>query len=150
MKRFSLIGLAGLAAANVIPKELSLNRPPKILDATINAANLGSFEQLIDHDNPSLGTFSQRFWYSDEFWAGPGSPVVFFTPGEVEASGYTGYLTNKTITGLFAQAVGGAVVMMERTMSPENDRERRADQRQIATGANRRRTTSSRPRTCST
>ncbi|KAK8211846.1 putative serine peptidase [Phyllosticta capitalensis] len=113
MKRLSLIGLAGLAAANVIPKELSLNRPPKILDATINAANLGSFEQLIDHDNPSLGTFSQRFWYSDEFWAGPGSPVVFFTPGEVEASGYTGYLTNRTITGLFAEAIGGAVVMME-------------------------------------
>lgn len=73
----------------------------------------GTFEQLIDHTNPSLGTFSQRFWWGDEYYAGPGSPVVFFTPGEIAAQYYTGYLTNLTITGLFAEAIGGAVVMME-------------------------------------
>ena len=38
-----------------------------------------TFEQLIDHDNPSLGTFSQFYYYSTEFWKGPGSPVVLFT-----------------------------------------------------------------------
>jgi hypothetical protein len=37
-----------------------------------------------------------------------------FTPGEVDATEYTGYLTNRTITGAYAQAIGGAVVMVER------------------------------------
>jgi hypothetical protein len=37
-----------------------------------------------------------------------------FTPGEIAAAGYTGYLTNRTITGAYAQAIGGAVVMVER------------------------------------
>lgn len=35
----------------------------------------GTFQQLIDHHNPSLGTFSQRFFWSDEFYGGKGSPV---------------------------------------------------------------------------
>lgn len=39
--------------------------------------------------------------------------MVFFTPGEIKADQYTGYLTNLTITGQFAKAVGGAVVMLE-------------------------------------
>jgi len=41
------------------------------------------------------------------------SPIVFFTPGEVAAAGYTGYITNRTITGLFAQEIKGAAVMLE-------------------------------------
>ncbi|KAJ9136619.1 putative serine protease EDA2 [Pleurostoma richardsiae] len=73
----------------------------------------GTFDQLIDHSNPSLGTFKQQYWWSDEFYAGPGSPVVFFTPGEVAAAGYTGYLKNTTITGMMAQAIGGATILLE-------------------------------------
>lgn len=73
----------------------------------------GVFQQLLDHGDPSLGTFNQSFWWSSEYWQGPGSPVVFFTPGEAAAAGYTGYLTNRTITGQFAQSIGGAVVLME-------------------------------------
>ena len=38
-----------------------------------------TFEQLIDHGNTSLGTFSQFYYYSTEFWKGPGSPVILFT-----------------------------------------------------------------------
>lgn len=40
--------------------------------------------------------------------------VVFFTPGESAADGYEAYLTNKTLTGLFGQEIGGAVVLIER------------------------------------
>ena len=29
------------------------------------------FDQLIDHNNPSLGTFKQRYWHTWEFY-GPG------------------------------------------------------------------------------
>jgi len=32
----------------------------------------GTFDQMIDHANPKLGTFEQRFWYGTEFWKGPG------------------------------------------------------------------------------
>lgn len=40
--------------------------------------------------------------------------VVLFTPGEEDASGYVGYLKNTTITGLIAQTIGGAVIVLER------------------------------------
>lgn len=36
------------------------------------------------------------------------------TPGEGAADGYQGYLTNKTITGLYAQEIQGAAVIIER------------------------------------
>ncbi|GME32856.1 putative serine protein [Neofusicoccum parvum] len=115
-----LVGAASVAA-NVLPKDRSLFRPPPPpadgvaakFQTAAQATGSGTFEQLIDHENPSLGTFSQRYWWSSEYWAGPGSPVVFFTPGEGAADGYTGYLTNRTITGLFAQAIQGAAVILE-------------------------------------
>lgn len=108
--------LAGRVTANVLGSLRQLVPPPLVDDRDeISKRTIvqGVFQQLIDHSNPGLGTFSQRFWYSTEYYAGPGSPVIFFTPGEVAADDYTGYLTNLTITGLFAQAVQGAVVMME-------------------------------------
>ena len=40
--------------------------------------------------------------------------MVLFTPGEEAAAGYTGYLTNVTITGLYAQEIKGAVILLER------------------------------------
>ncbi|KAH8911725.1 serine carboxypeptidase S28 [Coniochaeta sp. PMI_546] len=72
-----------------------------------------TFQQLIDHSNPSLGTFSQWYWWNTTFWKGPGSPVVLFTPGEVEAPGYTGYLTNLTMIGQYAQEIGAATILLE-------------------------------------
>ncbi|KAF7364825.1 Peptidase S28 [Mycena venus] len=70
------------------------------------------FQQLIDHNNPSLGTFTQRYWHTSEFYE-EGGPIILFTPGEDNASPYTGYLTNATINGLIAQQVNGAVVLLE-------------------------------------
>lgn len=72
-----------------------------------------TFEQYIDHSNPGLGKFSQLYFWSTEFWGGPGSPVILFTPGEVNASGYTGYMTNRTTTGVVAQEIGAAVIIIE-------------------------------------
>ncbi|KAF5487287.1 putative extracellular serine carboxypeptidase [Colletotrichum siamense] len=71
------------------------------------------FEQLIDHDAPELGTFQQRYWVNSTYWKGPGSPIIVFTPGEVAAEAYSGYLTDRALTGSIAKAVGGAVVMVE-------------------------------------
>jgi hypothetical protein len=38
-----------------------------------------TFEQYIDHTNPSLGKFQQRYWYNSEFWGGQGSLVSTFS-----------------------------------------------------------------------
>ena len=35
----------------------------------------GFFKQLLDHENPGLGTFYQRYFYDTQYWNGPGSPV---------------------------------------------------------------------------
>ncbi|KAI6101248.1 peptidase S28 [Pisolithus sp. B1] len=70
------------------------------------------FNQLIDHTNPGLGTFQQRYWMSWEYYK-PGTPIIFMTPGEVNAQDYTGYLTNATINGLIAQQQNGAAVIIE-------------------------------------
>ncbi|KAH8812182.1 serine carboxypeptidase [Xylogone sp. PMI_703] len=72
-----------------------------------------TFEQLIDHDNPSLGTFSQFYYYSTEFYKGPGSPVVLFCPGEDAALTYSGYVSTDTTTGVIAKEIGAAVIVLE-------------------------------------
>ncbi|KAK4160176.1 serine carboxypeptidase S28-domain-containing protein [Cladorrhinum sp. PSN259] len=74
----------------------------------------GTFDQLIDHANPSLGTFKQRFWYSSEFWKGPGSPIFVVNPGEQSAAGFNRtYFTSARLTGRMAKEMGGAVLIME-------------------------------------
>lgn len=44
-----------------------------------NSAGAATFDQPIDHNNPSLGTFKQRYWYNTTYWKGPGSPVSIFS-----------------------------------------------------------------------
>lgn len=72
-----------------------------------------TFEQHIDHKDHGLGTFSQFYMYSTEFWGGPGCPVIVFTPGEVNASAYTSYLTTNRTTGVVAQEIGAAIIVIE-------------------------------------
>ncbi|KAJ5174589.1 uncharacterized protein N7482_000466 [Penicillium canariense] len=100
---------ASVVQAAIAPRPLP---PPSAAESKATYGQ-STFQQLIDHDNPSLGTFSQRYWWSSAWWDGEGAPVVLFTPGEVAADQYTGYLTNRTITGLYAQEIKGAVVMIE-------------------------------------
>ncbi|KAI0040522.1 peptidase S28 [Auriscalpium vulgare] len=73
---------------------------------------LYTFDQLIDHNNPSLGTFQQRYWSTWEYYK-PGGVIILTTPGETTADGYTGYLTNDTINGQIAQAHNGATIVLE-------------------------------------
>ncbi|KAF7294367.1 hypothetical protein HMN09_01166000 [Mycena chlorophos] len=71
-----------------------------------------TFQQLKDHTNPSLGTFTQRFWTTSEFYE-EGGPIILFTPGETNAEEFTGYLTNETINGQIAQQENGATIVLE-------------------------------------
>ena len=89
-------------------------QPPGRFTA-VNLASMGNgtFSQLIDHSNPSLGTFEQFYYWSDEFYSGPGAPVVFFTPGEVAAEGYEIFLSTNSTPGVIAQQLGAAAVVVE-------------------------------------
>lgn len=40
--------------------------------------------------------------------------IVFFTPGESEASGFTGYITPFALPGVIAREIKGAAVLVER------------------------------------
>lgn len=55
-----------------------LAAPPPASDSSTIPATVknATFQQLIDHSNPSLGTFSQFYYYSTEFYGGSGSPIV--------------------------------------------------------------------------
>lgn len=44
-------------------------------DRAVNVTGSSFFTQLLDHDDPSKGTFQQKFWWNSQYWAGPGSPV---------------------------------------------------------------------------
>lgn len=71
------------------------------------------FQQLIDHNNPSLGTFSQRYSWSAE-WYKPGAPVVLTTPGETAIDGLEEvFVTNLSMPGVLGQNIRGAVVNLE-------------------------------------
>jgi hypothetical protein len=76
-------------------------------DNEVHTGN-STFKQLIDHNNPALGTFDQFYFWSTEFWGGPGSPIVVFTPGEINASRYSVYLTTNRTTGVLAQELKAA------------------------------------------
>ena len=79
---------------------------------------VGYFEQPIDHNNPSLGTFKMRYFWSNQNWKGPDSPIILFTVGEREAPDYS-YFENYTATeyysspGQLAHNIGAAFVMIE-------------------------------------
>ncbi|KAK3393284.1 peptidase S28 [Podospora didyma] len=79
------------------------------------------FTQPVDHNDKAgtLGTWDQQYCVNREWWAGPGSPVVLMTPGEVPmvgsvspGRGYT-FVDNTTMVGAYAEAIGAATVVLE-------------------------------------
>lgn len=102
-----------LTAFAVPPLPSYVGVDPANSNATKVPGTLAHFDQLIDHANPSLGTFKQRYWWYTDYYKGPGSPVIMMTPGEISADGYQGYLTNQTLNGLVAQEVGAATILLE-------------------------------------
>jgi hypothetical protein len=80
--------------------------------ASTSTIGNATFEQLIDHEDASLGTFSQFYYYTDEWWS-EGGPVVFFTPGEINVTGYQSYASLNRTTGVLASEIGAAVIVME-------------------------------------
>jgi hypothetical protein len=70
-----LVGSQGAAA--IFPAHVPF--PPRIhLDSSLLAyppSGSGVFTQPIDHKDPSIGNFTQRYWFNSSLWGGPGYPV---------------------------------------------------------------------------
>lgn len=110
----SLLGIGGVKAALPFKPVVPIVPPVDWMSTALDQLVSQNFTQPIDHSNVTVGTFPMRWWYNATFWKGPGSPVVLMTPGELSADGYTGYLTDQTMPGMIAKAIGAAVVMVER------------------------------------
>lgn len=115
--------LAGLANANGFRYPGQPELPAPLYDSTycfgLYPSNttcpihLETFDQLIDHNNPDLGTFKQRYWYNDEYYEGPNAPIILHGPNESAGDGMVWYTTNMTGDGYFAQQVKGAAIVIE-------------------------------------
>jgi len=93
----SLLSLSNHAMAGLPNGRLShplLSFPPRIYPTVrdVNANQIRSsdevhyFDQLIDHSDPSRGTFKQRYWTNSEYYK-TGGPIILTTPGAADASG---------------------------------------------------------------
>ncbi|KAG8929338.1 hypothetical protein FRC02_005726 [Tulasnella sp. 418] len=71
------------------------------------------FDQLIDHSDPSLGTFKQRYFFNQEFYLCQGSPVVIQNAGEQEADMFWTSLTGSSMMRALMQEIGAAGVIVE-------------------------------------
>ncbi|KAG8896616.1 hypothetical protein FRB99_008795 [Tulasnella sp. 403] len=71
------------------------------------------FDQLIDHNNPTFGTFKQRYFFDDRYWKGDGAPVVLNTPGEDAADEYAGDLANGSLLNGLMELYGAAGIVLE-------------------------------------
>ncbi|KAK1771687.1 serine carboxypeptidase S28-domain-containing protein [Phialemonium atrogriseum] len=119
----SLLAVAAGLLAQAVPSVSQLlgggalhGRPRGIKQQTHSDPDLvknGTFDQLLDHNDPGKGTFKQRYWWDASEWGGPGSPIFLMNPGETAADGYKGYLEDGTITGRYAKEFGGAVILIE-------------------------------------
>ncbi|KAH7370263.1 peptidase S28 [Rhexocercosporidium sp. MPI-PUGE-AT-0058] len=97
----------------VLPLEEGDMHADLVAAAPVNTTGSAFFTQLLDHNDPSKGTFQQKYWWNSEWWAGPGSPVIIFTPGEDAAGSYGAFITNDTLPGLLAQEIKGAAILIE-------------------------------------
>ncbi|KAK0617504.1 serine carboxypeptidase S28-domain-containing protein [Immersiella caudata] len=98
----------GMEIGHIDPETEHLSRRSKPFNGW------GTFDQLLNHSDPHLGTFKQRYWYGTEFWKGPGSPIIVVSPGEQSAEGFNqSFFSTKRLSGVFAEKLGGAVILLE-------------------------------------
>lgn len=121
MRFAGIVAFAGSAAAIVKPiKPIGPNLhvaagPSFAANAAPGFGKLEHFDQLIDHSNPSLGTFKQRYWWNADHYAGPHSPISLESPSEsaVGTAGDLTHMDNRTLPGLLAQDNQGAYIIIE-------------------------------------
>ncbi|GAP82894.1 putative serine carboxypeptidase S28 [Rosellinia necatrix] len=93
-------------------KDLSKDHRVTLDDDDLIVMGKGTFDQLLDHNDPEKGTFQQRYWWNAEFYEEDG-PIFLFSPGESDAENAVGYLENYTLPGYYAQQFKGAAIVLE-------------------------------------
>ncbi|KAG8893624.1 hypothetical protein FRB99_001833 [Tulasnella sp. 403] len=115
-----LVGLSCSAAVTVVA--FRQHHTSRLHTSTANTIASDSsfgvdhyFDQFIDHANPSLGTFKQRFFFNDTFWTGQGAPVVISNSGEDAAdSSYPDLTEPSALQHALMKSLGAAGVVLER------------------------------------
>lgn len=69
------------------------------------------FEQPIDHDDPSFGTFQQRYWVNTRYYR-PGGPVIVEDGGEITGE-YRLPVLDAGIIDILANATNGIGIVLE-------------------------------------
>ncbi|KAG8898767.1 hypothetical protein FRB99_007177 [Tulasnella sp. 403] len=118
---FPLLGLSISSAVSVVADRHHTTSRSRTLSAAKNATNDKPpplpnyfFDQLLDHTNPSLGTFKQRYFFNDTLWKGQGSPIVILNPGEQSADGFDLELTSLgSLQRALMESIGAAGVVIE-------------------------------------
>lgn len=90
-KKALIVGLATLANLSTTvagPVALYLQKQIEMAQPLLAAKDIKQqqFTQLLDHNNPTLGTFSQRYYIDETFSKNKKDPVFFYICGEAECT----------------------------------------------------------------
>lgn len=117
---FTVASLANLAFAHFHPFHKPSGQVNAVAASTSDAGQPGFgkleyFDQLIDHSNPSLGTFKQRYWWNTDHYGGPHSPISMDAPveGPFVTDGNITTMTRDILPGLLAEDNNAAFIRME-------------------------------------
>lgn len=89
--------------------------PPSMpKDPTMKQYGKGTFTQPLLHKAPELGNFTVNYYWNSTFWAGSGSPIVVFLPGEVKADRHLVFSRpDFSLVGVIAENLRAAVIVPE-------------------------------------
>ncbi|KAF2214501.1 hypothetical protein CERZMDRAFT_8269, partial [Cercospora zeae-maydis SCOH1-5] len=83
-------------------------------NANIKQFGRSTFVQPLHHQMPDLGTFELALYWNITYWAGPGSPIVVWLPGETKADRHLVHSRPEfSIVGVIAENLGAAVLVPE-------------------------------------
>ncbi|OXV11776.1 hypothetical protein Egran_00463 [Elaphomyces granulatus] len=96
--------MLGLDADTVILNQTQFR---KAVDTIVSAGSLITAEYAdipIDHDDPSVGTYKNRYWVSDKAYA-PGGPVFVYDAGETNAESIAQFILTNASRSIFKNFV---------------------------------------------
>ncbi|KAL6238503.1 hypothetical protein BDW75DRAFT_227934 [Aspergillus navahoensis] len=82
-----------VAAELGLDSDLLLKDSHAFRTATTQRTSTNILQLPIDHDNPAVGTFQNRYWVNDTFYE-PGGPVFLYDVGEADGKPSAAHLTS--------------------------------------------------------